>query len=143
MVVMSLAYSLSAYPIGKLSDRLDRRLLLALGMALLSAADLLLGMGQSVMSVFVGVAVWGLHMGFTTGHSRRDGVRNGSFDPARHGVRRVQPGLRPGVLLASALAGWLWDHFGASTTFWQVRRSSWCRCYYVGTRRGRAALRAG
>jgi MFS family permease len=37
IVVMSLACSLSAYPVGVLSDRLDRRLLLALGMAMLIA----------------------------------------------------------------------------------------------------------
>jgi MFS family permease len=117
MVVMSLAYSLSAYPVGKLSDRLDRRLLLALGMGLLIAADLLLGMGQSVISVLVGVAVWGLHMGFTQGilaamvsETAPSTLRGTAF-----GVFNLACGL--GVLLASALAGWLWDHFGASTTF--------------------------
>ncbi|TAL93874.1 MAG: MFS transporter [Paraburkholderia sp.] len=117
MVVMSLAYSLSAYPVGVLSDRLDRRLLLALGMALLIAADLLLGMGQSVMSVFAGVAVWGLHMGFTQGiiaamvsETAPPALRGTAF-----GVFNLACGLC--MLLASALAGWLWDRFGASTTF--------------------------
>ncbi|SEB21055.1 MFS transporter [Paraburkholderia sartisoli] len=117
MVVMSLAYSLSAYPVGVLSDRLDRRLLLALGMVLLIAADLLLGMGQSVMSVFAGVAVWGLHMGFTQGiiaamvsETAPPALRGTAF-----GVFNLACGLC--MLLASALAGWLWDRFGASTTF--------------------------
>lgn len=117
MVVMSLAYSLSAYPVGVLSDRLDRRLLLALGMALLIAADLLLGMGSSVVSVFIGVAVWGLHMGFTQGilaamvsETAPSTLRGTAF-----GVFNLACGLC--MLLASALAGWLWDRFGASTTF--------------------------
>ncbi|MFM0758106.1 MFS transporter [Paraburkholderia strydomiana] len=117
MVVMSLAYSLSAYPVGALSDRLDRRLLLALGMVLLIAADLLLGMGQSVLSVFIGVAVWGLHMGFTQGilaamvsETAPSALRGTAF-----GVFNLACGLC--MLLASALAGWLWDRFGASTTF--------------------------
>ncbi|WP_341315640.1 MFS transporter [Paraburkholderia sp. IMGN_8] len=117
MVVMSLAYSLSAYPVGVLSDQLDRRLLLALGMALLIAADLLLGMGQSVMSMFVGVAVWGLHMGFTQGilaamvsETAPSTLRGTAF-----GVFNLACGLC--MLLASTLAGWLWDRFGASTTF--------------------------
>jgi MFS family permease len=117
MVVMSLAYSLSAYPVGKLSDRLDRRLLLALGMALLIAADLVLALGQSVRSVFLGVAVWGLHMGFTQGilaamvsETAPSSLRGTAF-----GVFNLACGLC--VLLASALAGWLWDPFGASTTF--------------------------
>jgi MFS family permease len=117
MVVMSLAYSLSAYPVGVLSDRLDRRLLLAFGMVLLIAADLLLGMGQSVLSVFAGVAVWGLHMGFTQGilaalvsETAPSALRGTAF-----GVFNLACGLC--MLLASALAGWLWDRFGAPTTF--------------------------
>ncbi|MFM0666402.1 MFS transporter [Paraburkholderia sediminicola] len=117
MVVMSLAYSLSAYPVGVLSDRLDRRLLLALGMALLIAADLLLGMGQSVVLVFVGVAVWGLHMGFTQGilaamvsETAPSTLRGTAF-----GVFNLACGVC--MLLASALAGWLWDRYGAPATF--------------------------
>ncbi|ABE35873.1 MFS transporter [Paraburkholderia xenovorans] len=117
MVVMSLAYSLSAYPVGVLSDRLDRRLLLALGMVLLIAADLLLGMGHSVVSVFVGIAIWGLHMGFTQGilaamvsETAPSTLRGTAF-----GAFNLACGVC--VLLASALAGWLWDRFGAPTTF--------------------------
>jgi len=117
MVVMSLAYSLSAYPVGILSDRLDRRLLLALGMALLIADDLLLGMGQSILSVIIGAAVWGLHMGFTQGilaamvsETAPSTLRGTAF-----GVFNLASGVC--MLLASAIAGWLWDRFGASTTF--------------------------
>jgi MFS family permease len=117
MVVMSLAYSLSAYPVGILSDRLDRRLLLALGMALLIAADLVLGTGQSVVSVFVGVAVWGLHMGFTQGilAAMVSETAPATLRGTAFGVFNLACGLC--MLLASALAGWLWDRFGASTTF--------------------------
>ena len=42
MVVMNLAYALSAYPAGVLSDRLGRGDVLRAGMALLIAADLVL-----------------------------------------------------------------------------------------------------
>jgi len=117
MVVMSLTYSLSAYPVGILSDRLDRRFLLVLGMALLIAADLLLGIGHSIFSVFLGAAVWGLHMGFTQGilaamvsETAPSALRGTAF-----GVFNLACGLC--MLFASALAGWLWDRFGASTTF--------------------------
>ncbi|UMY33430.1 MFS transporter [Burkholderia contaminans] len=117
MVVMSLAYSVSAYPVGIVSDRLDRRILLATGMALLIAADLLLGIGKSIPSMFLGVGVWGLHMGFTQGilaamvsETSPTTLRGTAF-----GVFNLASGVC--MLLASAIAGGLWERFGASTTF--------------------------
>ncbi|WP_175803803.1 MFS transporter [Burkholderia ambifaria] len=117
MVAMSVTYSLSAWPVGILSDRLDRRVLLAAGMVLLIAADLLLGIGASTISMFVGVAVWGLHMGFTQGilaamvsETSPAALRGTAF-----GVFNLVSGTC--MLLASSIAGALWTHFGASTTF--------------------------
>ncbi|WP_026349668.1 MFS transporter [Bordetella sp. FB-8] len=117
MVVMSLAYSLTAYPVGALSDRIDRRMLLALGLVLLIAADLLLGAGTSVGTVLAGVALWGLHMGFTQGilaamvaETAPKALRGNAF-----GLFNLFSGLC--MLLASVMAGWLWDRHGAPATF--------------------------
>jgi MFS family permease len=117
LVVMNLAYSSCAYPVGRMSDRLDRRFLLALGMVVLLVADMLLAMGQSVLAVFVGVAVWGVHMGFTHGilaamvsETAPSALRGTAF-----GVFNLGCGVC--MLVASALAGWLWDRFGSSTAF--------------------------
>jgi MFS family permease len=117
MVVMSLTYALCAYPLGKLSDRLDRRTLLAWGIVLLVAADLLLGARASTAIVFAGVAVWGLHMGFTQGilaamvaDAAPETLRGTAF-----GVFNLVSGIC--LLFASVIAGWLWDRHGASTTF--------------------------
>jgi MFS family permease len=117
MVVMSLAYSLSAYPVGVLSDRWDRRALLACGLALLIAADLLLGAGVSMMTLFAGVAIWGLHMGFTQGILAA--MVADAAPPALRGTAFGVFNLASGIcmLLASAIAGWIWDHEGASATF--------------------------
>jgi MFS family permease len=117
MVVMSLTYSLSAYPAGVLSDRWDRRALLACGLVLLIAADVLLGAGSSMLTLFAGVAVWGLHMGFTQGilaamvaESAPPSLRGTAF-----GVFNLASGVC--MLLSSAIAGWLWDRSGAPATF--------------------------
>nr|WP_246185271.1 MFS transporter [Pandoraea morbifera] len=117
MVVMSLAYAASAYPVGILSDRIDRRGLLACGLMLLIVADLLLGASTSIAAMFVGVAVWGLHMGFTQGilaamvaQTSPASLRGTAF-----GVFNLASGVC--MLLASAIAGVLWDRFGAPTMF--------------------------
>ncbi len=117
MVVMSLTYALSAYPAGALSDRTDRRVLLALGIVTLIAADLVLGARASIVTLLIGVALWGLHMGFTQGilsamvaETAPPSLRGTAF-----GVFNLASGIC--MLFASVIAGWLWDRHGASTTF--------------------------
>ncbi|MEX3941318.1 MFS transporter [Paraburkholderia sp. BR10937] len=117
MVVMSLAYALSAYPAGALSDRTDRRVLLALGIVTLIAADLVLGARVSIITVLIGVALWGLHMGLTQGilaamvaETAPQSLRGTAF-----GVFNLASGIC--MLIASVIAGWLWDRHGAPTTF--------------------------
>ena len=67
MVVMSAVYSLSSYPAGVLSDRFGRRGLLVAGLVALIAADLVLALALGLVTMFAGVALWGLHMGLTQG----------------------------------------------------------------------------
>jgi MFS family permease len=67
LVVMNIVYSLSAYPLGALSDQIDRKLILALGFATLIVSDIVLAVATNVLGVMAGVALWGLHMGMTQG----------------------------------------------------------------------------
>jgi len=118
MVAMNLVYALSAYPFGKLSDRTDHRLLLSLGLVVLVAADLVLAMNDHWLTVLAGVALWGVHMGITQGL-----LATMVADTAPADLRGTAYGffnLISGVamLLASALAGLLWDRCGASFTFY-------------------------
>ncbi|PAJ80601.1 MFS transporter [Burkholderia ubonensis] len=117
MVVMSLAYTLSAYPVGVVSDRLDRRALLAIGMALLIAADLLLGAHADAATVLTGVAVWGLHMGFTQGilAAMVADTAPAEWRGTAFGLFNLASGVA--MLLASAIAGWIWQRFGAPAMF--------------------------
>ncbi|OJA37653.1 MFS transporter [Burkholderia ubonensis] len=117
MVVMSLAYTLSAYPVGVVSDRLDRRALLAIGMALLIVADLLLGARADAATVLTGVAVWGLHMGFTQGilAAMVADTAPAEWRGTAFGLFNLASGVA--MLLASAIAGWIWQRFGAPATF--------------------------
>jgi MFS family permease len=118
MVAMSLIYALSAYPFGKLSDRMSHTWLLALGLVVLLAADLVLATNDHWGFVLVGVALWGVHMGITQGllatmvaHTAPADLRGTAF-----GFYNLMSGIA--MLLASALAGLLWDRLGASFTFY-------------------------
>lgn len=117
MVVMSLLYAVSAYPAGWLSDRISRTRLLCVGMGLLILADLLLAQADSIMSMLAGVALWGLHMGFSQGilatliaDTAPDHLRGTAF-----GLFNLISGVC--LLIASVLAGALWETSGPASTF--------------------------
>ena len=118
LMTMSLVYALAAYPAGKLSDRLGRPRLLASGLLVLVLADLLLARADSLLMVFIGSALWGLHMALTQGVFSA-WVADSCAEPVR-GTAFGLYGLFSGlvVLLASLLAGWLWEQYGAPATFY-------------------------
>jgi MFS family permease len=118
MVVMNLLYAGSAYPFGKLSDRMNRSTLLSLGLMVLIAADLVLATNDHWLTITFGVALWGVHMGITQGllatmvaDTAPADLRGTAF-----GVFNLVSGIA--MLLASAAAGLLWDRLGASFTFY-------------------------
>jgi len=117
LIGMNLVYSLSAYPFGKLSDRVDHGKLLALGLAVLIAADLALAWSSHWSWVWVGVSLWGLHLGITQGLLATMIANAAPRDllGTAYGLFNLVSGIA--MLLASALAGLLWDRFGASLTF--------------------------
>ena len=118
MVLMNILYSLSAYPFGKLADRMSHQALLVCGLGLLIAADLVLASSNHWTAVLAGVCLWGLHMGMTQGL-----LATMVADTAPADLRGTAYGffnLLSGVamLVASALAGLLWDRLGAAFTFY-------------------------
>jgi predicted MFS family arabinose efflux permease len=118
MVAMNLVYALSAYPFGKLSDQMSKKTLLALGLVVLIAADLVLASSDHWSVVLVGVALWGVHMGMTQGllATMVADLAPADLRGTAFGFFNLVSGLA--MLLASVLAGLLWDQFGASFTFY-------------------------
>lgn len=117
LVVMNVVYALCAYPFGKLSDTMSHAKLLAVGLVVLIAADLVLAFSGSLATVFLGVALWGLHMGATQGLLATMVADNAPADlrGTAFGFFNLLSGLT--MLIASVLAGLLWDRLGSSFTF--------------------------
>jgi len=118
MVAMNLIYAVSAYPFGKLSDRVQHTRLLALGLVVLIAADLVLAHSHHWSTVLVGVALWGIHMGMTEGLLAAMVADTAPADlrGTAYGFFNLMSGLA--MLVASGLAGFVWDRFGAANTFY-------------------------
>ena len=118
MVAMNLVYAASAYPFGKLSDRMSHSKLLALGLAVLIAADLALAASEHWAVVLAGVALWGIHMGITQGLLATMVADTAPTDlrGTAYGIFNLISGIS--MLLASVSAGLLWDRLGASFTFY-------------------------
>ncbi len=118
MVTMNLIYALSAYPFGKLSDRMSHRQLLAIGLVMLIAADLILATNDHWSVLIAGVALWGIHLGITQGLLARMVADSAPADlrGTAYGFFNLMSGIA--LLIASAFAGLLWDQFGPAFTFY-------------------------
>ena len=118
MVAMNLVYAAAAYPFGKLSDRVSHTRLLAWGLVVLILSDVLLATAQHWTLVIAGVAVWGIHMGMTQGllSAMVADATPADLRGTAYGVFHLACGLA--MLVASAVAGLLWDAVGPAATFW-------------------------
>ena len=117
LVVMNVVYASGAYPAGVLADTGGRRRLLAGGLLILVLADILLAFAHGVIGALAGAALWGLHMAFTQGllatliaDSAPSELRGTAF-----GLFNLLTGAA--LLVASVVAGRLWDTVGARGTF--------------------------
>jgi MFS family permease len=111
------ASSMISYPIGQLSDRINRYVLLGCGMAVMIVADLLLYIGAQQNTFLMSCVLWGVQLGMTQSmfiiiiadliprHLR--GTADGIF----HLINAI------GYMLSSQIAGFLMDAFGVRSTF--------------------------
>lgn len=117
MVLMNIIFSLAAYPAGMLSDRINHKIILLIGISFLIAADIMLGFAENIGMLAIGIILWGLHMAFTQGLFA---TMVAQTTPQRlrgtaYGVYNLVCGIA--MLLASIIAGILWDQYGPSATF--------------------------
>lgn len=117
LVLMNIAYAITSYPAGAISDRSGRRSLLVLGLLCLISADLSMAFFPGLPGFFIGILLWGIHMGLTQGilsalvNDRTESKLLGSA----FGLLNLAMGL--GLLLGNTFAGFIWQFCGARFTF--------------------------
>ena len=117
LVLFNVGFLALAYPAGALSDRMNPRSILMVGIVVLIVGDLILARGPGLVALTAGILLWGAHMALTQGifarmiaDSAPEQLRATSF-----GAFYFVTGIA--TLLASLGAGWLWDREGASAVF--------------------------
>ena len=117
LVAMNVFYAIAAYPAGVISDRISRAAVLAVGILLLVAADIVLALLPSVGGLALGVVLWGLHMGLTQGllAALVADTAPAELRGTAYGFFNLLGGLA--MLAASIIAGALWDIAGPQVTF--------------------------
>ena len=118
MVAMNVVYAGSAYPFGKLSDAMSHRKLLAGGLVVLIASDLVIGSAVDWRLLMIGVALWGVHMGMTQGllAAMVAGTAPDDLRGTAYGFFNLLSGVA--MLASSVIAGLLWDSLGSAFTFY-------------------------
>ncbi len=117
MMAMNVVYAAGAYPAGAASDLMSRRMLLVAGLAVLVVADLVLAGAASPWHVLAGASLWGLHMALTQGLLSKlvADTTPAELRGTAFGIFNLVSGAA--LLLASVIAGSLWELAGPPATF--------------------------
>jgi len=104
-------------PLGRWSDRVGRRRPVLTGFALLLLSHAVLAAAWTPAVVFVGAALFGLHLALTQAvlAALVADLAPADLRGTAFGVFQLMSGLA--ILIGSAAAGWLWDAAGASVMF--------------------------
>lgn len=117
LAAMNLVAASVSLPFGRLSDRIGRRGLIAAGFGVLVVSHIVFMLAVAPQMVFVGAALWGLHLGITQGvlTALITDVVPSDLRGTAFGAFHLISGLT--ILVGSLIAGWLWDSFGAPAPF--------------------------
>jgi MFS family permease len=118
LILYNLIYAVVSFPAGKLSDRIGRKRIIVIGWSIYVLTYLLLALASSEWYMLIIAITYGLYGGLADGVSkafvadivaaRRRGIAYGLY----HGM------VGFALLLASVIAGVLWDNINPSAAFY-------------------------
>lgn len=117
MVIQNLCAMLSAFPIGRLSDVVDRRILLAIGFSITILSNLFLGFANGILFVMIGAALWGAQIGINqsllltkVADTTPQSLRGTGF-----GIYYLTNGIA--LFISNSFTGWLFQTYGPVWAF--------------------------
>jgi MFS family permease len=117
LVFMNIVYAAASTPAGIWADRFGKHHIFTAGITCLIIADVILAYATNVFILMVGILFWGLHMGLTqsllsahVADTAPSHLRGTAF-----GILNLVMGVA--MLLASIIAGKLWDSYSPTATF--------------------------
>lgn len=116
-LAFNIVYAASAVPMGMLADRIGLKHMVLAGFIVFSVIFLLIGLSSEAIHIWILFPIYGIYKGMSEGNLR---AYLAKLAPAQQkatafGVYHTVVGLM--LLPASIIAGWLWDSYGAGTTF--------------------------
>jgi MFS family permease len=109
--------ALAGFPIGKLSDKYDRRVLLGLGFVFTILANLCFGLINTVVGVVLGAAFWGIQMGVTQSifQAMIADTIHPSLRGTGFGIYYLVTAF--GLFVANVAMGFIFDSYGYTVAF--------------------------
>lgn len=117
LVGLHAAYGLATYPAGAWSDRVGRRTVLIAGALVLVCAHLTLAVHAAPLYLWIGIGLWGLHLGLTQGvlSSLLTDVTPTHLRGSAFGIASLASGV---VMFAgNSASGVIWQWHGAQALF--------------------------
>jgi len=116
-IFYNLIYSLSAFPLGKWADKWGLKKMFVLGLFIFSAVYLIMGLGNKSYYVWVAFFLYGIFAAATEGIAKAWISNSVLKEDLATALGTYTAFQSLAMLLASALAGYLWYSAGASVSF--------------------------
>ena len=118
MIIQNMMTAISAYPVGRWADTVDRRVPLAIGIVLVIFSNIILAISTTSIGVLFGVAIWGFQMGILSSliavkitDRTNINVRGTAF-----GLYYILVGIS--LFLTNSLSGWIAENISLNAVFW-------------------------